>query len=280
MIIGIDMGGTTIDAGVVVNGKIEKRVSIDTNANQDKDFILNNLYKLIDQLFSDDVKAIGIGVPGAVELKTGSINKLDNIPSWKNVPLKQLLENKYKVPVIVNNDANCFVVGEKHFGLGRDYKNLVAVILGTGLGAGIIINNKLYCGATCAAGEFGAIPYLDSNFDDYTSGQFFIKKHGVSGKDLFNRAKAGDKIAIKIFEKLGFHIGKVLAAIVYSVNPEIIILGASVSKAYEFFRISMMKSLKQSISEMCYNNLKIEAVTDTNDKAILGAAALYYDSLN
>ena len=122
---------------------------------------------------SDHIKAIGIGVPSVVDTHTGIVYDVQNIPSWKEVAIAQKMQELYKLPVLVNNDANCFALGEYHFGKGKGTKSMVGVTIGTGIGAGIIINGKLYCGPNCGAGEFGMIGYLDKVVEYYASGQFF-----------------------------------------------------------------------------------------------------------
>ena len=183
-----------------------------------------------------DVAGIGAGVPSIIDLKAGVVYDVQNIPSWKKVPLKALLEERYRLPVYVNNDANCFAAGEKHFGKLGPYDNAVGLIVGTGLGAGIIANGRLYSGANCGAGEFGMLPYLDRNFEAYASGQFFDRVHGTSGRETAERAARGDRAALEIFAEFGRHLGEAVKAICYAVDPEIIVLGGSVSKSYRFFR--------------------------------------------
>jgi glucokinase len=105
-----------------------------------------------------------------------------NIPSWQRVPLKELLEKEFEVPVSVNNDVNCFALGEHQFGLAQGIKHVVCVSAGTGLGAGIIINHQLFNGNNCGAGEIGLLPYLDHNIEYYASGNLFfliplLKRH-------------------------------------------------------------------------------------------------------
>ncbi|MGB9893300.1 MAG: ROK family protein, partial [Candidatus Saccharicenans sp.] len=173
---------------------------------------------------------------------------------------------------------NCFAVGEKHFGLGRPYDNLVGLILGTGLGAGLIINGHLYSGTSCGAGEFGMLPYLDSNFERYASGQFFLKSYGKTGKEFYELARAGEKSALKIFQEFGHHLGEAIKAIMYVVDPEAIILGGSVSRAYEFFKDSLFESISNFAYSIALKRIKIK-VSTTENIAILGAAALYLDSL-
>jgi glucokinase len=196
-----------------------------------------------------------------------------NIPSWKVVPLKEMLEKRYNVPVYVNNDANCFAVGEKYFGKAKSYKNIVGVTLGTGLGCGLIFNGKLYEGSNCGAGEFGNVPYLQHNVEYYCSGQFFTDEKKVSAIDLFQKAQNGDPNALQLFDEYGFHLGVVLKSILYSYDPEIIILGGSVSQSFEFFKDAMFHAMQDFAFSNVLANIKID-VSDLENAAIYGAAAL------
>jgi len=192
------------------------------------------------------------------------------------VPLKAILEGRYHKPVYVNNDANCFAAGEKIFGKIRPYDSAVGLIVGTGLGSGVIANGRLYSGANCGAGEFGMLPYLDRNFEAYASGQFFERVHGVSGRELAARAAAGEAKALAIFAEFGRHLGEAVKAVCYAVDPEIIVLGGSVSKSYAFFRAAVWEAFGTYAYSLARERLKIE-VSETEGIAILGAAALYFD---
>ena len=161
-----------------------------------------------------------------------------------------------------------------YFGKGKKYKDLVGLIIGTGVGAGIIINGKLYSGQNCAAGEFGKIAYLKHDIEHYCSGKFFQNEYNIDGEALFQKALRNDKTAKEIFKTYGKHLGKALSIITSSLDPQIIILGGSVSKAHNFFKKSMNASLKDSVYTKTFKNLKIKASLNKNI-ALLGAASLF-----
>ena len=134
---------------------------------------LTQVIEFIRPLVSADIKGIGIGVPSVVDVEKGIVYNVTNIPSWHRVPLKDILEDEFEIPVSVNNDVNCFALGEYKFGLAKGMKHVVGVSAGTGLGAGIIVNDHLFNGNNCGAGEIGLLPYLDHNIEYYASGNLF-----------------------------------------------------------------------------------------------------------
>ena len=230
-------------------------------------------------MFDNDAGAIGIGVPSVVDVERGIVYVVQNIPSWKEVHLKERLENVFRVPVHVNNDANCFALGECHFGKGRGFRHIVGLTIGTGLGSGVIIDRRLYSGSNCGAGEIGTIPYKEQTIEYYCSGQFFTREYGISGEILFGRANKGDETALRAYEAFGSELAHAILTVLYAYDPEILILGGSVSRAFRFFRQSLMKNLAASFAyQHALTRLVIET-TELPDIALLGAAALHLDAL-
>ena len=277
VIIGVDIGGTTVSVGRVEHGALTETYSTPINAEQSEADVLDTVFHAIDRVNSSDIKGIGCGVPGLVDAENGVVYSLTNIPAWKQVQLGNRLQERFKVPAYINNDANCFAAGVKHFGQGKPYRNLVAITLGTGLGAGLILNNRLYSGKNGGAGEYGMLPHRDRNFESYCSGQFFKNQHGTSGKELYARAMEGNPRAIDIFRAYGVELGKVIKVFMYTVDPEIIILGGSVSKAFDFFIDSLKEEIGTFEFPRCLEHFQV-LKNQTPNIALLGAAALYRDS--
>ena len=271
--VGVDIGGTNISTGLIENGKAVKLGEIPTQAYESKETIINNLFTAIDQVFTNKTQSIGIGVPGMVDSNNGIIYDLANIPAWKEVHIKELVEEQFKVPVRVNNDANCFVLGVKHFGIGKDYSNIVGITLGTGLGSGIIINNKLYTGLQSGAGEYGQIPYRESILENYCSGKFFRCVKNVNGKEIFQKAGAGDKDALGIWEEYGYHLGNLINILLATLAPELIVFGGSVAQGFPFFIGAIESEISNYVLPKVAEEVKIDYVINSNS-AILGAGAL------
>jgi glucokinase len=276
-IIGVDVGGTNARAGVVRNQQLGEVSSIAINPKGSADEVLDQVCGLIERTMPQDVVGVGLGVPSVVDVETGVVYDVQNIPSWQEVPLKSIMEDRYSIPVLVNNDANCFALGEKHFGKGVGHRSLIGLIVGTGFAGGVIVGDKLYTGKNCGAGEFGMIPYLDSIYEHYCSGQFFPRRTGQTGTELFSKAVAGDREALDVFAEFGHHVGEGIKTILYTYDPETIILGGSVRKAFRFFQEAMWESIRSFPFSIAPKRLKIE-VSELEHVAILGAAALHYDA--
>jgi glucokinase len=276
-VIGVDLGGTKVGIGRVEKGSIVQHVSAAVNALGSVEEVVEEVVDAIGRVFVPGVAGIGVGVPSVVDVDRGIVYDVQNIPSWKEVPIKEILEKRFGRPVYVNNDANCFAVGEKYFGRGQKFRHLVGMIIGTGLGAGIVLNDRLYSGPNCGAGEFGMIPYKDSILEHYCSGQYFTREYGTKGEELFARASGGDEDALKIFERFGGQLGDALMIIMLAVDPEAIILGGSVSLAFSLFEKGMRDKMKTFPYHKILERIVIE-VSDQPQIAILGAAALYYDA--
>src|SRR5688572_11405778 len=151
MIIGVDLGGTNVRAGVEIDGHIYGLKKAQFNNRGSLEETLFQLLNFIRPLVQKDTEGIGIGVPSVVDAEKGIVFNVVNIPSWERVPLKEILEDEFGTTVCVNNDVNCFILGEHQFGSVRNLKNIVGISSGTGLGAGIIINHQLFNGNNCGA---------------------------------------------------------------------------------------------------------------------------------
>jgi glucokinase len=274
--IGVDLGGTNVRAALVDHDHMIRLKEKSIRSQGTEKEVFEDLCTVIDAVFDNQVKGIGIGVPSLVNPDNGVIFDTTNIPSWKKVPLKKWLEKKYKKPVTIDNDANCFALGEKHFGAGKSCENFVGLITGTGLGAGIISNGKLHSGAYCGAGEFGMLPYRDSILEHYASGQFF-RRFNKDGATLAQAAKAGDAQAIRIFNEYGEHLAHAIKIILYTLAPEMIVLGGSVSLSFPFFKTALEESLKDFAYSDVLRNLKIKT-SKLKNAAVLGAASLAEES--
>lgn len=275
-VIGVIFGGKHISAARIENGTIAAIVQNEINNWGEEEQILSDMIHAICSVYTDSVEGIGIGVPSLVDVKEGIVLNPTNIPSWHKVYLKDILEERFGVPVFINNDANCFALGEKYFGVAKDYENIAGITIGTGFGVGIIINGKLYSGRNAGAGEFCSIPYRDYDYEYYCSGKYFEQKYGLKSDILLSRARNSDKIALAIYELFGVDLGNAIKTIIYVLDPDAIVIGGRLAEAYEFFKESMLKTVKSFIYKDSLKHLKILHSTESHI-SIYGAAALCFE---
>lgn len=273
-ILGIDLGGTNLRGGVVKENNLSGIISQRITARSTVEEVLDEIFHFVDKLISPGIQAIGIGVPGLVV--DGIVYDVVNIPSWKEISFQKLMEERYRIPVAINNDANCFALGEFYFGKGKGSDSMIGLTIGTGLGSGIITNKKLYSGNNCGAGEFGMIDYLDQCYEYYASGQFFQNVHNINGEVVFENSMQGDKECIRMYEEFGVHLGNAIKTILYATDVSLIVLGGSVSKAFPFFSPAMMKQIGSFAFKRTLQHLQIE-ISGLEYSGILGAAALCMD---
>ncbi len=272
MKIGVDLGGTNIRAGLIDGKTIIKSTATPLRDKDDLNSTLAQLKSIIHAVFQNGVSGIGLGVPSIVDLEKGIVRDVVNIPSWKEVPLRDILEKEFSVPVFINNDSNCFALGEKYYGFGQQHKTFVGITLGTGIGSGIIIDDKLYSGYNCGAGEIGYLPYKEYDFEYYCGANFFTTIHQTTGKQTFLEAQKNDPAALALWEEFGSHLGIALRSVVYAYDPEAIILGGAISKAFPYFERQMHLSLNNIHFPNSVARLKIY-ISEVENIAMLGAAA-------
>jgi glucokinase len=276
--LGVDLGGTNIRAGIEVDGRIVEQKRSRFHARGTLTDTLSEFIDAIRPLVLPGVTSIGVGVPSVVDVEHGMVLNVVNIPSWEKVPLRDILEVAFGLPVYINNDVNCFILGEHRYGWVKGMKNVVGVSCGTGLGSGIIINDQLFNGANCGAGEIGLLHYLDHNIEYYASGNLFRAKFGLSAEEAHRQALQGNVQAQMYWQEFGCHLAEALKAVVYAYDPEAIVLGGSLSKAYEFFEASMYAALQDFTFPESIRRLRIFQTQDENIP-LLGAAALAKQNL-
>ena len=277
-IIGVDLGGTKVSVGAVAGGKVQRMARREVPSHEAAKVVLDSIMDTLTEVFDSSVVGIGCGVPSVVDVAEGIVFDVENIPSWREVHLKAALEDRFGVPAAVNNDANAFVVGEHVFGKGRGLRNLVGMTLGTGLGTGVIVEGRLYNGANCGAGEIGMMAYKGLTLEDFCSGQLFPREYGLAGEVVFDRARAGDEQALIAFERFGRELADAVMIALYAYDPEAVILGGSISSAFEFFEAGLREGLQTFAYPHVVERLLI-ARSELENAAVLGAAALYVDAV-
>jgi glucokinase len=273
MLLGIDIGGTTINLGLVENNKIVRKLCVPSfRQGADLEETLVHLEDAIRQIITPEVTKIGVGVPTLVDAEKGIVYDATNIPSWTVVPLKDRLEKTFKCTVTVNNDANCFVLGAAAM-LEKPSSVIVGVTLGTGTGMGIIIDGKIYNGTNCGAGELCSLPYNGGILEDFCSKKFFTSNN-INPKDAGDAARKGDPHALKLMDEFGIHLGKLLSIVLFAYDPGQVVFGGGVAHNFDLFKPAMMRQLSFSYPYPRFlDKLEISAMPE-GDIPVLGASLL------
>jgi glucokinase-like ROK family protein len=233
------------------------------------------------------VIGIGLGVPGICD-DEGNLLVAPNL-GWENVPLQAQLEAEFGLPVVIDNEANAGAVGEKQFGAGKDTANLVYVSIGMGIGAGIIIKNELYRGASGFSGEIGHISIQHDGpkcrcgslgcWELYASEHALLEQagqvlgHEVDLETLLNEAESGDAAVIKLFERLGYYLGVGVVNIINGYNPEFIILGGRLAGGEKWLMKPLLQLLEKRSLPHPRKQLRVEFSELRDRSTVLGAAS-------
>ena len=271
--IGVDIGGTSIVAARFSESELIERAEVPTGANRPVEEIMESLYEAIEKVITDEVIGIGIGMPGFMNVETGEILQINNIPSFNGFAIKPRVEERFNLPAFQNNDANCFALGEAYYGAGKKYTNMVGVTLGTGLGGGIILNRKIHTGLMGGAGELGCVPFHGGISEDICSAALFKNKYKSTGVELYKKAKAGDQESQAVFDELATNIGELLRIVMYVLSPEAFVIGGSVANSWDLLEKPLRKEVDKFLVPMISS--KVELVPAQLDNAgLYGAAAL------
>ena len=273
MKIAIDLGGTNIRAAHVAQGICSNKKTMPCPADKPEEVVVNSICGLIDELMNSEIDGIGVGVPSVVDPEEGIVYNAANIASWKEVHLKERLENQFGVPVKVNNDCNCFALGESRYGAAQGLKNVVGITLGTGVGAGLILNGNLYSGVGCGAGEVGSLPYLDSDYEHYCSSLWFRDKFNTTAAELADKATCGDKEALKIWHEFGNNLGELSKAILFAYAPEAIVVGGGIAAAMPLFTEGWKETMATFPYQRIASNCRLLKAIQP-DANLLGASLL------
>ena len=273
MTLGIDIGGTTINLGLVDGPHVLRKVQVPSfPPKATKNETLLYLGDQIEHFLVPGISRIGIGVPSLTDPVKGIVYNAANIPSWDVVPLKETLEKRFGIPVFVNNDANCYALGAA-VKEGDGFPTVVTVTLGTGTGVGVVVDGKLFNGTHCGVGEIGAIPYEGADYESFCSKKFFTAR-GLDTRVLATAAASGDETARAHFREFGHHLGIFLSVVMYAYDADCIVLGGGIAHTFDHFCKAMWEALRGAYPyQTALENLKIIAMPD-EDTALVGAASL------
>ncbi len=305
-VFGVDVGGTTVKMGLFNNsGELIEKWEIPTDTSDGGKNILKDISEAIDQKLADknidkaNVEGVGIGIPGPVNSQ-GVVNHCVNL-GWGVVPVSEELEKLSGLPVMAGNDANVAAMGEAFVGAGKNSDSIVMITLGTGVGAGIIIDGKILAGHNGAAGECGHIHVNDHEteacgcgnygcLEQYASATGIVRMANrmladsddpsslrdldeITSKDVFDAAKNGDEFAGKVVREVCDILGKAIAAICNVVNPEMVVIGGGVSNAGSILLNEMDEAFRTEVFHGARDTV-ISLATLGNDAGIFGGAGM------
>jgi glucokinase len=271
--IGVDIGGTSIVAARFSESELLERAEVPTGAERPAPEIMESLYEAIEKVITDEVVGIGIGMPGFMNVETGEILQINNIPSFNGFAIKPRVEKRFNLPTFQNNDANCFALGETYYGAGKKYNNLVGVTLGTGLGGGIILGRKIHTGLMGGAGELGCVPFHGGISEDICSAALFKNKYKSTGTELYKKAKAGDQESLAVFDELARNIGELLRIVMYVLSPEAFVIGGSVANSWDLLEKPLREEVDKFLVPMISSNVDL-VPAQLDNAGLYGAAAL------
>ena len=287
-ILAIDIGGTMIKYGLVSSdGEILSTDKIETEAEKGLENILNK----IDNIFKRYKKnnPVGIAVSGTGQIN-GMIGKVIGgnpiIPNWIGTNLVKILEEKYNLPAVLENDVNCVALGEKWIGAGKDLSNFICLTIGTGIGGGIILNNQLFRGENFVAGEFGHILIKKGEFEQFASTTALIRlvkeRTGktLNGKEIFDLEKKEIVEYQEVISEWIENLTDGLSSIVYCFNPANIILGGGVIGQGEPLINRIKNSLFKKIGSQFKEKLNITQAKLGNNAGMIGASYLLLEKIN
>ncbi|MDD5059585.1 MAG: ROK family protein [Candidatus Omnitrophica bacterium] len=301
-IIGIDLGGTNLKCSLLDNKlKIRARNSFSTKSFNSKEKLIRGLADSINNFILSSgydagaILGVGIGVPGPVDTFKGIVHFLPNIPGWKEVNLKKVLEKKTGLKVFIDNDARLMSLAESKIGAARGFSNVLCLTLGTGVGGGLILNNLLYRGKDNAAGEFGHVPInitgpkcgcgSEACIETYI-GNNAIKKSavsifgaGISLEKISYLARNNNRKAVKFWNEAGKKLGIALSGAVNLLNLDAVVIGGGVSSA----GWPLFEGIKQAIAKRSMSvqgkRVKIYRAKLGVDAGIIGAGYLVKERL-
>ena len=287
-ILAIDIGGTMVKYGLISSdGEILSTDKIETEAEKGLENILNK----IDNIFKryKENNPVGIAVSGTGQIN-GIIGKVIGgnpiIPNWIGTNLVKILEEKYNLPIVLENDVNCVALGEKWIGAGKDLSNFICLTIGTGIGGGIILNNQLFRGENFVAGEFGHILIKKGEFEQFASTTALIRlvkertEKTLNGKEIFDLEKKEIVEYQEVISEWIENLTDGLSSIVYCFNPANIILGGGVIGQGEPLINRIKNSLFKKIGPQFKEKLNIIQAKLGNNAGMIGASYLLLEKFN
>lgn len=308
--LGIDLGGTNIKVGVVTDkGEVLHHLSLKTGAAKGPEYVLEQIkkgaHKIIEMAETDKFQAVGIGAPGSVDAE-GYVKYPPNFPDWKEVPVKNEIQQFLDLETCIDNDANVAATGEGIFGAGKNYKDFLCITLGTGVGGGLFLNGKIYRGCGWAAGEIGHVtidpkgPRCNCGnhgcLERYVGAQYISERAVQKIEQLGNQTKIyemiqgdfskitpkiiaeaatkGDQLAKEVLIETGELLGIALASVINLLNLPLIIVSGGISQAGSLILGPMRDTIHKRSLPVPREEFKVTTAILGTYSGVIGAAAL------
>lgn len=293
----IDLGGTNLKVALLDSKyNIKNKEILNTQDFLKKETLISVIIDSINKVIKNyclnktDILGVGLGLPGPIDVKKGIIHFFPNIPGWKEVNLKNILEKKLKLPVFLDNDVNLMTLAEFRLGVAERFKNIICLTLGTGVGGGIIIEGNLYRGASFAAGEIGHLPinergpacncggmacleaYIGNKKIEALAQRLF--RRNISLEEVSKLARKRNSQALRLWTKVGKQLGVALSGIVNLLNPDAIVIGGGVARAGEVLFDKVKETIAERAMSVQAKHVKVFKTKLGNDAGLLGAAIL------
>ncbi|MVP02350.1 ROK family protein [Paenibacillus lutrae] len=308
--IGVDVGGTKIHAGIVGrHGEVFRSVGVPTLAGEEE--VLSRIVAAIEKLQAEaaasgehyPLAGIGIGTAGQVDRSDGSIRYAsDLLPGYTGVPLKRLVEERFGLPVRVDNDVNVLVLTEKTIGAAQGAEHMLCLALGTGVGGAVLAEGKLLHGAWGGAGELGhmsvdfhGLPCVCGGIgclEQYASGTGIAKRmqtrlqalgmeagSTVDSREVFTRWQAGDSEAAAVMDETFAALGAALSSLIHTFNPEVVVIGGGVAEAGESFFTRVREETSRRCMASFMENVQIVPAHQGNWSGMIGAALQLWEPM-
>lgn len=318
-VIGVDLGGTNIVVGVLPmdggDGEVLALKNEPTESERGAKYVVDKIVLLIEEARAEvvarfggtrnDFAGIGIGAPGPLNRKTGTVIQSPNL-GWRNFPLRDLISNAVNLPAVLDNDANCATYGEWWLGAGRNVDTLIGITLGTGIGGGIVLNGEIFHGVSDAAGEIGhmtieangrkcpcgnygcleayasgpaiarrAIEGLEAGAESLLTDLVNNKLEAITAATVYEAAINGDQYANEVLRETAKFLGAGVANIINIFNPDMIVIAGGVTKAGDQLFVPLRSEVRRRAFKSALDACQITPAQLPGTAGVIGAAGVF-----
>ena len=301
-IIAVDLGGTNLRVALLdLRYRIVLRHSFSTRMLLNKDRLIRVIIKAVNDILESqninkrNILGAGLGLPGSIDYEKGIVHSLTNIPGWKDVRLGRLLKKELGIPVFMDNDANLMCLAEYRLGAAGGSRYAVCLTLGTGVGAGVISEGRLYRGANNAAGEVGHIPINERGprcncggrgcLETYVGNNRILAAarkafgHNITLEGISRLAGNGNARALRFWSAVGRHLGIGLTGVTNLLNPDVIVIGGGVANAGKALLDEVKKVIRNRAMKVQARHVKVCMASLGSDAGLIGAAVMVKDGV-